>query len=180
MNLKKFYGNYSSGAGAIVNNNNLDYSDYFNKAILKKYKSEINKNMKRFGFKKSDLKNKIIMNVGTGVEALSFRQFNPKHILGGVDVDEKTRTSALVQELSQACDELTGFIVACTKVRPNGISDLKAKSVKKSLKKKSFAASVDRNEIKIGVELIHIELDAHIDNIINILKENSTILELKT
>jgi hypothetical protein len=80
MNLKKFYGNYSSGAGAIVNNNNLDYSDYFNKAILKKYKSEINKNMKRFGFKKSDLKNKIIMNVGTGVEALSFRQFNPKHI----------------------------------------------------------------------------------------------------
>ena len=56
-----------------------------------------------------------------------------------------------------ACDELTGFIVACTKVRPNGISDIKAKSVKKSLKKKSFAASVDRNEIKIGVELIHIK-----------------------
>lgn len=79
-----------------------------------------------------------------------------------------------------ACDELTGFIVACTKVRPNGISDIKAKSVKKSLKKKSFAASVDRNEIKIGVELIHIELDAHIDNIINVLKQNSTILELKT
>lgn len=35
--------------------------------------------------------------------------FNPKHILGGVDADEKTRTSALVQELSQACDELTGI-----------------------------------------------------------------------
>ena len=35
--------------------------------------------------------------------------FNPKHILGGVDVDEKTRTSALVQELSQACDELIGI-----------------------------------------------------------------------
>ena len=33
--------------------------------------------------------------------------FNPKHILGGVDADEKTRTSALVQELSQACDELS-------------------------------------------------------------------------
>ncbi len=33
--------------------------------------------------------------------------FNPNHILGGVDADEKTRTSALVQELSQACDELS-------------------------------------------------------------------------
>jgi len=35
--------------------------------------------------------------------------FNPKHILGGVDTDEKTRTSALVQEISQACDELSGI-----------------------------------------------------------------------
>ena len=44
-----------------------------------------------------------------------------------------------------ACDEITGFIVACSKVRPNGISDLKSKSVLKNLRKKSFAASVDRN-----------------------------------
>ena len=35
--------------------------------------------------------------------------FNPNHNLGGVDIDEKTRTSALVQELSQACNELTGI-----------------------------------------------------------------------
>ena len=33
--------------------------------------------------------------------------FNPKHILGSDDTDEKTRTNALVQELSQACDELS-------------------------------------------------------------------------
>ena len=38
-----------------------------------------------------------------------------------------------------ACDELTGFIVACSKVRPNGIRDMNAKSIRKSLKKKSFA-----------------------------------------
>ena len=35
--------------------------------------------------------------------------FNPKHNLGGVDIDEKTKTSALVQELSQACDELSNI-----------------------------------------------------------------------
>ena len=79
-----------------------------------------------------------------------------------------------------ACDELTGFIVACTKVRPNGISDLKPKSVKKSLKKKSFAASVDRNEIIKGVDLIDYNLDDHISNIINVLKINADFLELKS
>ena len=56
MNLKKFYGNYCNGAGEIVNNNKLDYSDHFNKIVLKKYKIEIQKNMKRFGFKKSEPK----------------------------------------------------------------------------------------------------------------------------
>lgn len=35
--------------------------------------------------------------------------FNPKHNLGGVDIDEKTKTSAIVQELSQACDELSSI-----------------------------------------------------------------------
>ena len=79
-----------------------------------------------------------------------------------------------------ACDELTGFIVACTKVRPNGISDLKPKSVKKSLKKKSFAASVDRNEIIKGIDLIDYDLDDHISNIINVLKINAEFLELKS
>ena len=78
-----------------------------------------------------------------------------------------------------ACDEITGFIVACSKVRPNGVSDLKSKSVLKSLKKKSFAASVDRNEIYHGVDLIGVDLNEHIDFIINVLKENAKILELK-
>ena len=79
-----------------------------------------------------------------------------------------------------ACDEITGFIVACTKVRPKGISELKSKSVLKSLKKKSFAASVDRNEIYHGCELINIELKDHIDFIIDVLRKNTELLELKT
>ena len=89
-------------------------------------------------------------------------------------------TKSKLDKYLLACDELTGFIVACTKVRPNGISDLKPKSVKKSLKKKSFAASVDRNEIIKGIDLIDYDLDDHISNIINVLKVNADFLELKS
>ncbi len=87
---------------------------------------------------------------------------------------------SLLDKYLLACDELTGFIIACSKVRPNGITDLTAKSIKKSLKKKSFAASVDRNEIEIGINLIGIDYDTHINNIISVLKKNSLSLELKT
>mgnify|MGYP006170011451 CR=1 FL=1 len=79
-----------------------------------------------------------------------------------------------------ACDEITGFIIACTKVRPDGITSLKSKSVLKNLRKKSFAASVDRDEIHLGSKLIDIELGDHINFIIEVLKKNSDILELKT
>ena len=89
-------------------------------------------------------------------------------------------TKSKLDKYLLACDELTGFIVACTKVRPNGISDLKPKSVKKSLKKKSFAASVDRNEIIKGIDLIDYDLDDHISNIINVLKKHADFLELKS
>lgn len=54
-----------------------------------------------------------------------------------------------------ACDELAGFIVACAKVRPGGIADLEASSVKKKLKDKAFAAAVSRADIATGVEELH-------------------------
>lgn len=68
-----------------------------------------------------------------------------------------------------ACDELTGFIGACCLVRPEGISTLQAKSVKKTLKDKDFAAKVERDEVQKGVELLGVELGAHIDFIIEAL-----------
>ncbi len=74
-----------------------------------------------------------------------------------------------------ACDELAGFIVACVKVRPNGINDLEPSSVKKKLKDKAFAAAVSREDIQLGATelgvLTGLDLTAHLQRCIDALKE---------
>ena len=77
-----------------------------------------------------------------------------------------------------ACDELTGFIIACCQVRPGGVVGLTPKSVKKKLKQKSFAAKVERDEIQAGVDLLGIELTDHIQFIIDVLHENREELKI--
>ncbi|MFQ5492926.1 MAG: HD domain-containing protein [Candidatus Dojkabacteria bacterium] len=69
-----------------------------------------------------------------------------------------------------ACDELAGFIVAVARVRPNGLDDLKAKSVKKKLKDKGFAAQVNRDDIRDGADELGVELDEHIEFVIKALR----------
>jgi predicted hydrolase (HD superfamily) len=77
-----------------------------------------------------------------------------------------------------ACDELTGFIVACAQVRPDGIAGLEAKSVIKKLKDKGFAAKVERDEVYKGVELFGVELADHITFIIDVLRKNKLELQI--
>jgi predicted hydrolase (HD superfamily) len=75
-----------------------------------------------------------------------------------------------------ASDELTGFIVACCQVRPDGVSTLEPKSVVKRLKDKSFAAKVDRDEVYKGAELLGVDLNEHIAFIIDVLRKNKAEL----
>ena len=75
-----------------------------------------------------------------------------------------------------ACDELTGFIVACCQVRPEGIATLETKSVIKKLKDKGFAAKVERDEVYKGAELLGVELSEHISFIIQALLPHRTEL----
>ncbi|MFO0983653.1 MAG: HD domain-containing protein [Planctomycetota bacterium] len=77
-----------------------------------------------------------------------------------------------------ACDELTGFVTACSLVRPNGIADLEAKSVAKKLKDRSFAAKVEREEVHRGAELFGVDLAQHITFIIGVLREHKAELDL--
>jgi predicted hydrolase (HD superfamily) len=61
--------------------------------------------------------------------------------------------------------------VACALVRPNGIWDLESKSVKKKLKDKAFARTVNRDEVYEGADEFEVDLDAHISFIIAALRE---------
>ena len=72
-------------------------------------------------------------------------------ILAHADYTGAPRDTPLARVLF-ACDELAGFIVAVAKVRPNGLDDLKAKSVTKKLKDRAFAAAVSRDDIDQGAQ----------------------------
>ena len=75
-----------------------------------------------------------------------------------------------------ACDELAGFIMACCMVRPDGIHSLAPSSVKKKLKDKSFAAKVNRNDVYQGAERLGVNLDDHIQLVIDALKPHAEAL----
>lgn len=77
-----------------------------------------------------------------------------------------------------ACDELTGLIVATSLVRPNGIDDLKPKSVKKKIKDSSFAAGVDRDDLREGAELLGVDMTEHIQKVIDAMRGIADELEL--
>jgi len=77
-----------------------------------------------------------------------------------------------------AVDELTGFIFACALVRPSGIEDMTPKSVKKKLKQPSFAAGVDRDEVREAAEDIDVDFDDHVEFLIEALQERAEELEL--
>lgn len=72
-----------------------------------------------------------------------------------------------------ACDELTGLIMACCYLRPDGIASLTPKSVKKKLKDKKFAAGVDRFEVTEGARLLGVEMGEHIQFLIDALKPHA-------
>lgn len=76
----------------------------------------------------------------------------------------------LIERYLFACDELSGLMHAISLMRPNGFSDMEAKSVKKKLKDKSFAANVSRDDINEGLSLIVKTADEHIGFLISVFK----------
>ncbi len=78
----------------------------------------------------------------------------------------------LMSKALYACDELTGFLVACALVMPHkSIHEVRVESVLRKLKDKAFARKVDREAIRRGAEELGIPLEEHITNVIEALRE---------
>jgi putative nucleotidyltransferase with HDIG domain len=92
-------------------------------------------------------------------------------VLAHADYGGIPRVSPLERAL-YACDELTGFIHACALVRPGRvIRGLEPASVRKKLKDKAFARTVNRQDVYRGAEELGVELDDHISFIVAALTE---------
>lgn len=70
-----------------------------------------------------------------------------------------------------AVDELSGFVLACAYVRPDGLQGMTPKSVKKKLKQPSFAAAVDRDDLRRGASELGVDFDEHLSVVIEALAE---------
>lgn len=75
-----------------------------------------------------------------------------------------------VRKAILAVDELAGMIIAVALVRPTGLDGMKAKSVRKKMKNKSFAATVKREDIVKGAEEMGMDLSEHLDVVIDALQ----------
>ena len=99
-------------------------------------------------------------------------------ILGHASYTGVKRETLMARALF-ACDELCGFIVACSLVRPNKqIAGLEVSSVKKKLKDKAFARNVSREDIVQGALELGVPLEEHIQFVIDALKANAPGLGL--
>ncbi len=85
---------------------------------------------------------------------------------------------SLLDKTLYACDELAGFITACAMVRPEGLGGMKAKSVKKKMKQKAFAAAVNRDDIVRGAEDLGVEIGEHIQLVIDAMAQRADELGL--
>jgi len=100
-------------------------------------------------------------------------------ILSHADYTGVARQTPLEHTLF-ACDELAGFLVACSLVRPSkSILDLEADSVRKRMKDKAFARGVSREDVRKGAEELGVPLEEHIASCIAAMREIADELGLR-
>lgn len=87
--------------------------------------------------------------------------------------------NSLLEKTLVAVDELTGFLIAVTLVRPNkDIREVRLKSVRKKWKDRAFAAAVNRTEIEEAARILGIPLEEHIQHVLNAMSTEAELLEL--
>jgi len=111
----------------------------------------------------------------TGMAELERQGFTPEFVravASHADFLGVSRDSDMEKAL-YASDELSGFLLACAYVRPEGIHGLTPKSVKKKLKQPSFAAAVNRDDVRHGAEELGVDFDEHVAFVIAALNERA-------
>jgi putative nucleotidyltransferase with HDIG domain len=114
------------------------------------------------------------------IEELSLRGYPDdvvEAVAGHAEFMNVPRETLMAKTL-YAVDELSGFVAACALVRPTGIHGMTPKSVKKKLKQPSFAAAVDREEVRRGAEELGVDFDEHLRKIIAAMEERAAELGL--
>ncbi len=96
-------------------------------------------------------------------------------ILGHANHTGVKRETQLAKTLF-AVDELSGLVIALAKVRPGHFAGMTPKSVKKAIKKKDFAAKVNRDDIRQGIEELGVEASEHYQVIIEALTPHASEL----
>jgi predicted hydrolase (HD superfamily) len=99
-------------------------------------------------------------------------------ILGHAQYSGVPRETHLAKALF-ACDELAGFLTACSLVKPTrAIADVEVASVRKKMKDKAFARGVNREDVIRGAAELGVDLDAHIAFCIEAMKKRAGELGL--
>jgi putative nucleotidyltransferase with HDIG domain len=100
-------------------------------------------------------------------------------ILSHADFTGVPRVSALEKTL-YACDELAGFITAISYVKPGrSVFEVDVASVKKKMKDKAFARSVNREDIVRGAEELGVPLEEHIEFCVKAMQARAEELGLR-
>lgn len=108
----------------------------------------------------------------TGVAVLRERGYPEEMcdaILGHAPFTNHPRTTPLAKTLF-AVDELCGLVTAIGYVRPDKLNGLEPASVKKKLKDKAFARGVSREDVRLGIEELGVDRDAHIALVIGAMQ----------
>src|SRR5580700_7861867 len=100
-------------------------------------------------------------------------------ILGHAEYSGVPRETHLAKTLF-ACDELAGFLTACSLVKPTkSIHDVEVAGVKKKMKDKAFARAVLREDIIGGAELLGLSVDEHVGNCLRAMQARAEELGLE-
>jgi putative nucleotidyltransferase with HDIG domain len=111
------------------------------------------------------------------LERLGYPQVVIDAVAGHADFLQVPRQTQMAKTL-YAVDEMSGFVTACALVRPTGIVGMKPKSVRKKMKQPSFAASVPRDQLERGAKELGVEINEHIQVVIDALAEHADELGL--